>query len=81
MGSIDSINRFKRPSSRRGVRAGKSAKRNKEAKHFIPFGLVNARSLSKQSNLISHFILNHDLDLLAVIETWLTASNSPSRTR
>jgi hypothetical protein len=32
----------KRPSSRRGVRAGKSAKRNRAAKRFVPFALINA---------------------------------------
>ena len=62
----------KRPSSRRGVRAGKSAKRNRAAKRFVPFALVNARSLSKQANVISHYIISNNLDLLAATETWLT---------
>ena len=35
-----------RPSSRRGVRAVKSAKRNRTAKRFVPFALINTRSLS-----------------------------------
>jgi hypothetical protein len=62
----------KRPSSRRGVRAGKSAKRNRAGKRFVPFALINARSLSKQANVISHYIISNKLDLLAVTETWLT---------
>jgi hypothetical protein len=66
----------KRPSSRRGFRAGKSAKRNRAANRFVPFALINARSLSKQANVISHYIISNNLDLLTVTETWLTMDTS-----
>jgi hypothetical protein len=62
--------RVKRP-GKRGVRAGKLARRAREAKKFVPFALVNARSLLKRVDVITHHLITYDLDLLAVTETWL----------
>ena len=58
----------KRPTPR-GVRSGKAAKAEKK---FVPLALVNARSLIKLTNVISHHFVSHNLDLLAVTESWLT---------
>jgi hypothetical protein len=62
--------RVKRP-GKRGVRAGKAARRARAAKKFVPFALVNARSLLKRVDVITHHLITYDLDLLAVTETWL----------
>ena len=62
----------KRPTSR-GVRAGKSKSKQRALKKFLPFSLVNARSIPKRSNVISHHIISNDLEFLAVTETWLSS--------
>ena len=43
-------------SAKRGVRAGKVAKRARAAKKFVPLALVNARSLSKRSDIINNHL-------------------------
>ena len=42
---------------------------------FLPFSLVNARSLPKRSNVISQHIISNDLEVLAVTETWLSSDH------
>jgi hypothetical protein len=54
--------RVKRP-GKRGVRAGKAARRARAAKKFVPFALVNARSLLKRVDVITHHLITYDLDL------------------
>ena len=52
-----------------------TAKRNRATKRFVSFALVNARSLSKRTNVISHYIVSNNLNLLAVTEIWLTTTS------
>ena len=65
-------------STKRGARAGKAAKRARAAKKFVPFALVNARSLPKRTDIINYHLIAYDLDLLAVTETWLTDAHGDS---
>jgi hypothetical protein len=69
--------RVKRPTPR-GVRSGKAVKRARAEKKFVPLALVNARSLNKRTNVISHHLITYNLDLLAVTETWLSAESGNS---
>ena len=64
----------KRPTSR-GVRAGQSKSKQRALMKFLPFSLVNARSIPKRSNVISHHIISNDLEFLAVTETWLSSDH------
>jgi hypothetical protein len=69
--------RVKRPTPRY-VRSGKAAKRARAEKKFVPLALVNARSLNKRTNVISHHLITYNLDLLAATETWLSAESGNS---
>ena len=40
------------------------------------FGLVNSRSLRKNALDLKDYVIDHNLDLLAVTETWLTNDDS-----
>ena len=64
----------KRPTPR-GVRGGQSKREQRTLKKFLPFSLVNARSLPKRSNVISQHIISNDLEVLAVTETWLSSDH------
>ncbi|XP_046454933.1 uncharacterized protein LOC124202627 [Daphnia pulex] len=66
--------RVKRPTPR-GVRSGKAAKRARAEKKFVPFALINARSLNKRTNVISHHLITQNIGLLAVTETWLNSDS------
>lgn len=59
----------------RGFHGEKSAKSARAAKLFAPMALINAKSLLKWANTVSHLLITHDLDLLAVTETWPSAEH------
>jgi hypothetical protein len=56
----------------RGCRAGRSAKRVRAVSQSMQCGLLNARSVSSNAGIIAQHLLNFDLDLVAVTESWLT---------
>jgi exonuclease III len=37
----------------------------------LDFSLINSRSICNKSRIIQDFIIDHDIDILAVTETWL----------
>lgn len=41
----------------------------------LDFSLINSRSICNKSRIIQDFIIDHDIDLLAVTETWLHGDN------
>jgi hypothetical protein len=41
----------------------------------VPFALINARSLNKRTNVISHHLITQNIGLLAVTETWLNSDS------
>ena len=59
----------------RGCRAGRSSKRVRAASHSMQCGLLNARSVNSSAGIIAQHLLNFDLDLLAVTESWLTSDS------
>lgn len=60
---------------RRKWRSGRQAKRAREVKIFLSFGLVNARSVCCKPDVITHHLLSNRLDILAITETWLTVQH------
>ena len=59
----------------RRKRGGRQAKRAREVKKFLSFGLVNARSVCCKPDVITHHLLSNRLDILAITETWLTVQH------
>ena len=68
---VRSLNIAAVPSSRRGMRGGKSAKIAKARSRFLFCGLANARSLVSNKHLFNYHLTVTGLDLLAITETWL----------
>jgi hypothetical protein len=68
---VRSLNIAAVPSSRRGMRGGKSAKIARARSRFLFCGLANARSLVSNKHLFNYHITVTGLDLLAITETWL----------
>ncbi len=63
-----------------GCRSGKSARRARVAKRFLPVGLINANSANNQVLLIAHFIQSNNLDILVITELsfrWQTVLTMP----
>ena len=42
----------------------------------LKFVLLNVRSIRKKTLLLRDYIVEHDIDLLAITETWLTDDSS-----
>lgn len=66
------LNIAKKKRTKRGCRAGKSAKRGRAAKKFLTVGLSNVRSLSNKTEAVADFISTSRVDILAVTETWIS---------
>jgi hypothetical protein len=60
-------------------RSGRQAKRAREVKKFLSFGLVNARSVCCKPDVITHHLLSNRLDILAITETWLTVQHGEDK--
>ena len=65
----------------RGCRSGKSARRARAAKRFLPVGLINANSANNKVPLIAHFILSNNLDILVITETKFSVADGPDDAR
>ena len=63
--------------TQRGCRSGKSARRARAAKRFLPVGLINANSANNKVPLIAHFILSNNLDILVITETKFSVGAGP----
>ncbi len=50
-------------------------RRARDAKTFLPLGLINARSITSKAARICDHIVTADLDVLAISETWLTVDH------
>ena len=59
-----------RPPTRRCRRDGESERRAR-LKKFLHCSLINARSILSNKYVIQHHIIFHDIDLLAITESWL----------
>jgi hypothetical protein len=46
-------------------------KSNSKCSKKLKYGLVNARSVNNKTEIVSDFIIEHDLDVLGITETWL----------
>ena len=64
-----------RPPTKRGKHSGKSHRIRQSAKKFVFCGLVNARSLLSNMLIVQDHINFHQLDMLAITESWLTVEN------
>jgi hypothetical protein len=58
--------------TRRGAKGGKKARRQGCLQQTAVLGLVNARSIANKTEAINDHITEHNLDILAVTETWLS---------
>ena len=58
--------------TRRSYPEGVSARRVRDAKTFLPLGLINAISITSKAARIYDYLVTADLDVLAITETWLT---------
>jgi exonuclease III len=67
--------------TQRGCRSGKSARRARAAKRFLPVGLINANSANNKVPLIAHFILSNNLDILVITETKFSVADGPDDAR
>ncbi len=65
----------------RGCRSGKSARRARAAKRFLPVGLINANSANNKVPLIAHFIQSNNLDILVITETKFSVADGPDDAR
>ena len=45
--------------------------KSSKPQRFLDFCLLNSRSIRKKVFLIRDYVVEHDIDLLAVTETWL----------
>ncbi len=61
--------------TRHSYRGGVQARRARDARTFLPLGLINARSITSKAARICDHILAVDLDVLAISETWLTVDH------
>lgn len=57
--------------TRRGCRGGSSARRARAARRSLAIGLANVRSVGKNADAISDFMVTYNVDVLALTETWL----------
>ena len=64
-----------RPPTKRGKHSGKSHRIRQSAKKFVFCGLVNAQSLLSIMLIVQDHINFHQLDILAITESWLTDEN------
>ena len=65
----------------RGCRSGKSARRARAAKRFLPVGLINANSANNKVPLIANFIQSNNLDILVITETKFSVADGPDDAR
>ena len=54
----------------------KKQKLNPKCSKMLKYGLVNARSVNNKTEIVSDFIIEHDLDVLGITETWLQSNDS-----
>ena len=52
---------------------------HQETRKATKLGLLNARSLRSNSNIICDYVLEHDIDIICLTETWLTPNTILSR--
>ena len=48
---------------------------HQETRKATKLGLLNARSLRSNSNIICDYVLEHDIDILCLTETWLSPND------